>query len=121
MEASQKHEWARWEIFVLWLFLNVIFSILGTVISLVYYEVTGAEQPRFTWDNDLIFSPLNIMVLLPFGWFISFMFPWGWANLSGLVISMWAKEIRALIFSVFGSFVFGLFWLGMLWTAASSI
>ncbi len=121
MEASQKHQWARWEIFILWLFLNVMFSILGTVIALGYYEVIDAEQPRFTWDNDLIFSPRNIFVLFPFAWGLSFLFPLGWVNACGLVISCWLKKVKFLAFSAIGSFVLGLIWLGLLWTASSSV
>lgn len=65
-------------------------------------------EPGVIWrPNDNIPA---MYFLMPIGWLISILAPWGWVTLGGLFWAVYKVSNRALYFSFSGVFFFGLYW-----------
>lgn len=87
----------------IWFYVSVTFSMLASVASMLYCELTAPEDWSFFGDT------LTMFLIMPLGWLHSIITPLGWLNLTGLGIALYKLSFKPLIFSAIASIMFGLF------------
>lgn len=87
----------------IWFYVSVISSVLGSVASMLYWELVAPDDWSFFKDT------LGMFMIMPFGWLHSIITPIGWLNLAGLGIAIYKSSFKPLIFSAIASMIFGLF------------
>jgi len=99
---------SRIKIFLYWLLISVVVSLVSSIISMLYWNYTYIPEPNIDWRPiDDFFGMLKI---LPFGFLLSVAMPWGWASIVGLIIASWLKDSRPLLVSILSALVFGWYW-----------
>jgi hypothetical protein len=99
----------RKNVFLSWLLLGVVCSIISSTASLLYWEFTYVQKP-----NVRAWSPIDdivgMFVIMPLGWLISLVTPAGWFSIIGLGLGLYRKSFKPLVLSAIGSVLFGVFW-----------
>ena len=105
---NREMEITRKKIFLYWFALGVVTSALTATVSMLFWNTTYVPDPDIDW------VPINdiggMFVVMPFGWLLSIATPAGWLSIFGLVLAMYKRNMKPLIFSAVGSALFGVFW-----------
>ncbi|MEA3468390.1 MAG: hypothetical protein U9R57_09240 [Thermodesulfobacteriota bacterium] len=96
------------KIFFIWLFGSILLMLMTSVISMLVWHFTYHPEPNIQWKP--IDSIFDMAYRVPVGWFLSFMTPFGWANILFLGISIFTKWPYLLIGSAIATLLSGLFW-----------
>jgi hypothetical protein len=91
-----------------WLVGSAAVSIVVAMLSLVYWQITYTPEPNVPWRPIHEFG--GMLMLIPVGWMLSIIMPWGWLNLAGLVWALKKGSLKPLLLSAVGTIAFGLFW-----------
>lgn len=98
----------RKKISLYWVSSSVVVALVVSTISMLYWNYTYIPEPNVNWRP--IDDFFGMITLLPLGFIFSIAFPWGWASIAGVALSLWLRDIRPLLISVISCFVFGVYW-----------
>jgi hypothetical protein len=89
---------------VIWLVVTALGSVCYTLIWDAFYIAPEYSDWRPLNDLD------GILLLLPFGWFISLLTPASWLIIAGVYLSKRLNTRKPLLCSVLGGLLFSFFW-----------
>jgi len=98
----------RKKIFFIWLFGSVLLMLITASISMVIWNFFYQAEGNIT--REPINHVFGMMFLVPVGWLLSFMTPFGWASILFLCISLWKKSPYILIGSAIATLLSGAWW-----------
>lgn len=101
---------SRNRIFVYWLLGSILISILASAMSISIWQLFWFLEP----EHNMNWRPYNRFIgmytFMYFGWLFSILAPWGWLSIGGLIYSLVKCSRTALIVSLVGALIFGLWW-----------
>lgn len=99
---------ARKKIIIIWLIGSLILMLVASCISMVTWNFNYQPEANVNWKpiNDI----LDMMYLVPVGWFLSFMTPFGWASIIFMGVSVYTKLPYLLLGSAIATILTGIWW-----------
>ena len=98
----------RKKIWLYWLAVGIVSSILSSTVSMFYWHFTYVLEPNVKW------TPMDdvwgMFMIMPFGLLLSVITPAGWLSIIGLVLAVYKVSLKPLILSVLGGILFGIYW-----------
>ncbi len=98
----------RKKIFFIWLLGCVVVMLVTSCASMVTWNIYF--QPDANIHSQPIKHIWGMIYLVPAGWLLSFMTPFGWANLFFRCISVYTKLPGLLVGSAIATVLTGIFW-----------
>ena len=99
---------SRKKISLYWVTSSFLVTLVVSIISMLFWNYIYVPEPNVNWRpvDDLF----NMLTVLPIGFLFSIASPLGWANIAGVALSLWLKDIRPLLVSIISCSVFGAYW-----------
>ncbi|AGF78241.1 hypothetical protein UWK_01683 [Desulfocapsa sulfexigens DSM 10523] len=98
----------RKEILITWLFGSILLMLIVSVISMLTLHFTS--QPDPTLPIQPIEHFFSMAFRVPVGWFLSFLTPFGWANIFFLCLSILTRRQTLLTGSAIATVLSGIWW-----------
>lgn len=98
----------RKRIFLIWLLGSIVLMVIASSISMVIWNFTYKPAPNTNWQPISVF--FDMLFLVPVGWILSFMTPFGWASILFLCISIYKQWPKLLFGSAIATLAAGAFW-----------
>jgi len=98
----------RKNIFIIWILGSIPLMLVTAVISMLVWNYTYQADPAIP------LRPINhifdMSFRVPVGWFLSFLTPFGWANIVLLGLSLYTKSSFLLTGSAIATILAGIWW-----------
>jgi len=104
----------RLKLFFYWIVGCIFASLVGTIPSVIYWKHVYVSS-----NIDVVGEVLAMTTVLPIGWLLSFLMPWGWVSLACFSWAVKANSVKPLLGAYAVSFVFGVHWPNSYWTMMS--
>ncbi len=102
MKVTRKKVW------LYWLLVGVVASVLSATASMIYWHLTYIPEPNV--NRTPIDDMLGMYMLMPIGWLISVITPAGWLSIIGLGLALYKISLKPLVLSAAGAILFGIYW-----------
>ena len=98
----------RKDILITWVFGSLLLMLITSVISMLVWNFSVQGDPQIPRNPIDHLSSMSFQV--PVGWFLSFLRPFGWANIFFLLLSIYMKLPLLLIGSAIATILCGIWW-----------
>ncbi len=98
----------RKNILITWLFGSILLMLIVSAISIFIWNFTSQTNPSLTVQPIEYFFSMTFRV--PVGWFLSFLTPFGWANILFLFLSIYTRRHLLLAGSAIATILTGIWW-----------
>jgi len=98
----------RKKILIIWLFGSIPLMLIAAAISMLVWNFNSQADPSTPSPTIDYFFSMTFRV--PVGWVLSFLTPFGWANLLFLCLSISTKSPFLLSGSAIATILSGIFW-----------
>lgn len=102
------HHPTRKDILITWLFGSILLMLIVSIISMLVWHFTSQPNPKLPTQPIEHFSSMTFRV--PVGWFLSFLTPFGWANILFLCLSIFTRRQALLTGSAIATVLSGIWW-----------
>ncbi len=98
----------RKEIILIWLFGSIALMLITSCISMVVWDFNYQQEANVDWKP--ISHILGMVCLVPVGWLLAFMTPFGWASILFMCGSVYTKLPYLLLGSAIATILTGIWW-----------
>lgn len=106
---------------VLWVIGGYIFSIIGVILSVIYWSYVNPD-----WKLNIVSEIIGNSMMLPVGWFFCSIIPMSlpssvmsWISIGAFIWAYKFERMTPLYLSYLACVVFGVFWPMVFWTMMS--